>query len=114
MSEQLVKEIDGEIENQKAALPTFQTLERLKANPDFIRIISTGYFVEFPAKQLELRSSEDYQKNPVAMARIEQSLAGVSALHSYLNSITAQGHEALMQIEALNEYRDRVVDGEIE
>lgn len=71
-----------------------KVLERLKSNPDFIEIILDGYLKTYPNALLEKMGDPSHQDSPVIMARMQDSLKGVSALHGYLNAITSVGRES--------------------
>lgn len=101
MSQNEIQEVELSIEAAREMVDRGKAALRLADNPDFKRLITTGYFRDEAARLALLLSeptiSEEIRDN------INRDLIGVGAVKRYLTTIVQMGEHAASEIESAQE-----------
>lgn len=91
------EQIMESIENYQDDVERGNALRRLEGNPDFISLISEGYFKTFAANQVLI--SADARLNPEDKEQVIENIRAISCFYQYLHTIVLQSDRATKQIE---------------
>lgn len=96
------------IEAAKINVELAEAAERLKANPDFKRIILDGFLKEFPVSLVKNKAA--YANRGVDDQRfIDSQLMGVGVLFDYMSDITVAGNSAKDSIASATNEREYIL-----
>lgn len=94
--EQQIQEVEASIEYCRKRVALGETLERLLHNKDFIQIIDEGYFTQ-EARRLTLLSA-DPNLPEASVPSVLRSIQAIGELHTYINRIRQDGHQAALDL----------------
>jgi hypothetical protein len=97
----ILNKLESAVTDSKKAVDLADSLGRLEQNPDFIKIISDGYFKQLAIKLVEFKGS------PECINALEidtdRSMISIGKLQAYLTSIKNNGEIAKHTIDQCNE-----------
>lgn len=93
MSDTTIQEIQVDIDEAKETIEMWKSLERLRKNPDFDKIINEGYFKEEAYRLVHLKAApamahEDQQ------ARLLKAIDAIGSLQQHFHMIYVLGERA--------------------
>jgi hypothetical protein len=104
-SEQDMESIELSIEQAKTNIGLMESLQRLTANNDFIKIIQSGYFEREPSR-LALLKADPSQQNEESQVSIIKQIDSIGMLRQYFITVMQIGrlsHRALSDDEVTKE-----------
>lgn len=105
---QELEQIEVSIDQAKASIELWQSFEKLKRNPDFIKVFTKGYFEEEAIRLVKLKS--DYSMtDDKSQKLIDNSITSVGVLHQYLDDVKRKGQIAEANLEDLEEAKSAVL-----
>lgn len=85
------EEFNVALKEQLAAIELMQSVKNLEVNPDFQRVISRGFMIDFALNAVvKLGRSDDEGKELLV-----RQLTSVSVVSEYLANLTQEGEKAL-------------------
>lgn len=108
-----MKEIQVSIEEAKKMVERADTLERLKKNPDFIKLIEEDYLREEAIRLTHLLDHPD-QVMQASQQHIMNDLKGIAALRRYFSTVIQMGNKADDEIIAHENELEMLRSGEYE
>ena len=111
-TETQIEQIEVSIEQAKDAIDRMKTLERLRNNDDFIKIIREGYFKEEAIRLVMMKSSHNFQGEQ-AQKDIIKDIDSIGRLEQYFGAIYQIGHTAQRALEADEETREELLAEEL-
>ena len=91
------EQIMESIENYQEDVEKGNMLHRLEGNPDFIKLITEGYFKDFAANQVLI--SADGRLSQEDKDQVMENIRAISCFYQYLHTIVLQSDRASKQIE---------------
>jgi hypothetical protein len=105
MSVEQLNELESYISSKKEIVSFADTLDRLRKNPDFIKIIEEGYFKEEAIRLVAFTGSHAYTGQ--TKIDTDAEIQAIGKLRHYFYSINRNGNKALAEID---EAREAVVE----
>jgi hypothetical protein len=93
-----------ELAEAEKAVDLFESLQRLRANPDFIALIEKGYLESEAVRLVHARGNVHLDAKTREL--VLQDIDAIGSFSGYLNSVIAQGAYAK---DALVEYRQGAI-----
>lgn len=99
MSNQEIKELEQNIAAAKSMADLGSSLERLRSNRDFKKVITEGYFEKEAIRLVHLKADPSMQ-TPERQASIVRQMDAIGALNEYFGTVLHQARLAGKSIEA--------------
>lgn len=93
-----VEEVEQSLKQSRERVELLKSLERLKANPDFQRVVLKGYLTEEPVRLVHLKAEKAMQ-TPERQQSILQQIDAIGMLNNYFNVIHHLAMQATKEIE---------------
>ena len=93
MSQSEIQQLDRSIQQAQKIVDLGDSLERLRNNKDFKKLISEGYFEKEAVRLVHLLSDTNMQSLE-AQQSIQKQMIGVGMFHQYLQTIAIQAQMA--------------------
>ncbi|TXH15235.1 MAG: hypothetical protein E6R03_07545 [Hyphomicrobiaceae bacterium] len=103
------KNIQEMIDELKEAVDLGNSLQRLRENRHFKKVVLEGYFKEEPVRLVHARSDETLQ-NPAIQARIMAQIDAVGTFSQFLRTIEQQAEIAKTQIQQGEQMLEEMAD----
>lgn len=99
-----VQRIQLTLDQAQAAIGKNEALERLRSNPDFIKVVMEGYGKEEAIRLVHAKASPALQE-PEQQEKVVRDIDAIGSFFDFLRVIE---HEANMSKKALNDYYEEV------
>lgn len=93
MNSALLRQVEQTIQQQQKLIALGESLERLKNNQDFRKLIMEGYFVDEAVRLVHLKADPGFQSVD-AQKSIDLQILSVGSLSQYLNVVRATAEMA--------------------
>lgn len=110
-NESHIQELDRSIAENNKLVELAKSLERLENNRDFRRIIGEGYFNQEAVRLVHLKADQAMQ-SPASQAAILRDIDAIGTLAGYFRSVRIQAGMAAASIDAAEEQRIELLNGE--
>ena len=100
--------LEQNIKQSQKIVDLGDTLERLRNNRDFKKIILEGYFEKEAVRLVHLRSDPNMQSNESRLA-IDKQIDAIGTLHQYFQTITTMASMAQRGLVADEATRDELL-----
>ena len=107
MSDNVIEEIELDIKEAREFIALNDSLERLKKNRDFKKLIMEDYFREESVRLVHLRSHPNMQSDE-SQDLINKQINGIGALITYLRAVGYQADQAARAIDAGEEALEEI------
>jgi hypothetical protein len=115
MSQSDIARIEQDIKDAKVAIDLGNSLERLRSNREFKKVVLEGYF-EKESVRLVLLKADPAMGHPETQGRIHKAIDAIGTLHDYFNAIAVSADSAERSIRAnekeLEQLRKEEVGGD--
>lgn len=113
MSQEQIQAIESNIREAKKFVEQGDALERLRANRDFKKVITEGYFEREAIRLVHLKADPNMQ-SPDSQKSIIAQMDAIGSLDQYFMAVFAQANMARKAIDSSEEMIDeiRAEDGE--
>lgn len=102
--DQTIQALDAQVEQGKKLVEASASLERLKSNRDFKKLILEGYFKDDAIRLTSLLGHPAYQ-DPAKRQVIYGDLHAIAGLQEYFRTVLIQGEQGQKQIESAEDMR---------
>ena len=92
-NQEQLEHVELSIDQAKYSIDLMESLDRLTANPDFVKIVLEGYFEEEAQRLVMLRVDPNFQKD-VDQSELLRSIDSIGTLKMYFNMIMQFGISA--------------------
>lgn len=110
---QELEQIEVSIDQAKASIELWQSFEKLKRNPDFIKVFTKGYFEEEALRLVKLKAdysmTDDLKTFHKRQKLIDNAITSVGVLHQYTEDVKRKGQIAEANLEDLEEAKSAVL-----
>lgn len=111
MNSQLLHDIDQSIKVNQDSIEFGLTLDRLKLNRDFKRVVLDGYLSQEAVRLVHLKASPDYQ-SPEAQRLLLAQIDSIGCFYQYLNRIGVAAEIARKSLQSDEQTREEVLSEE--
>lgn len=112
MSTEQIQEIELNIQEAKKIVAIGDSLERLRHNVDFKKVISEGFFKEEAIRLVHLKADQNMQ-TPERQQSIIRQMDAIGALNDYFQTLFYRADMAQKAIEADEQARDEILQEEL-
>ena len=112
MSNEQIKGIEESIKHSKKLVDLGDSLERLRNNRDFKKIILDGYMEQECIRLVHLKSEPTFQ-TAEHQASIVTQMDGIGSLFQYLNKVLVQSNMAVRSIASDEAVREEILAEEL-
>lgn len=112
MSTAQLQEIEANIARNKEIIAKGASLERLKANPDFKKIVSEGFLKENAVRLVHLKGDKN-MIDPHKQAAIQAEIDAIGHFASYLNGVSRFASLAADSLSADEQTREEIAAEEL-
>ena len=112
MSQSEIQQLDRSIQQAQKIVDLGDSLERLRNNRDFKKIISEGYFEKEAVRLVHLLSDTNMQSLE-SQQSIQKQMIGVGMFHQYLQTISIQAQMAARGLAADEQTRAELLAEEV-
>lgn len=106
------RNLDKEIQGYKDAIALQESLEALRKNPHFKKVIEEGYFKDFSFNLTMQRAFPDVREHPDRLATNTRKLDSISELSHYFRTLGAMATHAKASLEQAEALRTRIENEE--
>jgi len=103
-----IKELDHRIKESKKTLDLGQSLERLRNNRDFKRVVLEGYFCEEAIRLVSLKQEPQVQSKD-SQESIVRQIDAIGTFQGFLREIDRQTDQAVKTIEDCEQMREEIL-----
>jgi len=109
-----VEQIEIELETAVRDIAEMKALARLKKNPDFITVITEGYFQKEAARIVALKADPNFiMAGKLQMKVLDTLEAGVGALQAHFRLINTKGDIAQGAMDDMEDTRTQIMAEEM-
>lgn len=112
MNQETISAFDKSIEDAKQIIEFGNSVERLRTNRDFKKVIQDGYFHKEAIRLVHLKSDPAMQ-NPSSQAAIIAAMDAIGNLSAYLHDAIRSGEMATKQLADAEEMRVAMLAEEV-
>ena len=112
MTESTIADIEKSIAEAKELVDFAKSVERLRNNKDFKKVVLDGYFTKEAVRLVHLKSDPSTQ-DPVSQAGIISAIDAIGNFSSFLTVATQDGNIAAKQIKDSEDMRDELLEEEL-
>lgn len=112
MSTTQMQELEANIARNKAIMAKGASLERLKANPDFKKVVSEGFLKENAVRLVHLKGDKNMAE-PHKQAAIQAEIDAIGHFASYLNDVSRFAALAADSLAADEQTREEIAAEEL-
>lgn len=92
------RNLDADIKRYKESIDLAAALERLEKNPDFKKVIETGFFKDFGHNLIMQRSFPEMRDAPAMMDANTRKLDSISEVNHYFRGVKAMGAQSVERL----------------
>lgn len=92
-----LQQLEKQIKDNKKTVELYQSLERLKSNRDFRKLIQEGYLENEAVRLVQLKADPAHD-SPVQQAKILRDIDSIGSLASYFQTVATFGRQAEKQL----------------
>lgn len=112
MANDVIQAIEANIKEAQKIADAGESLERLKLNRDFKRIVLEGYFEQEAIRLVHLKADPSMQSADMQKSIVTQ-MDAIGAMHQYFNTVLHKASIARKAIQADEETRDEILAEEV-
>lgn len=112
MSAEQVREIEKNIKEAQRFIEIQESVDRLRSNRDFKKIILEGYFKDEAVRLVHLKSDTNMQSDHL-QKMITRDLDAIGSLSAYFAAIEQEARRARHAIQAGNEALEELAEEEL-
>lgn len=108
-NDQLINKLDQDVKNLKPIIEFGNSVERLRSNRDFNKVIVEGYLKQEALRLVHAKSDPNMQ-DPDKQAAIVRDIDAIGTLYQFLSLAERQGDMAKAQLDSIEEARSEVLE----
>lgn len=108
MSEEVIQQLETNIQQDKKLVELGASLERLRSNRDFKKVILEGYFEQEAVRLVHLKADPNMQSADSQKSIVSQ-MDAIGSLAQYFYALQARSSMANKSLEANVEMRDEIL-----
>jgi len=113
MSNDTVQEIERNIKQAKSLVEVGESLERLRLNKDFKKVILEGFFEKEAIRLVHLKADQNMQTPDIQRSILGQ-IDAIGVLHQFFQTTLFKANQANKAIAADEETRDEILAEELQ
>ena len=109
MSADVLRQLEQDTKIQQKFVELGATLERLKTNKDFKKLVLEGYFEQEAIRLVHLKSNPAFQTEDKQKS-VDLQIMAVGSLGQYFNTVRQQADMAVKQLMSIEQVREEILE----